>query len=377
MDLRARLWPGLTSRSVWLEIGLALAGCVVSGVGATTPTRSRLSEALLLLGAVVLGVLLALLRRRRPLLPFLVSAALAACSTDVNGGLVLTSYAVARYRGRWQDRLPAAVVGVVAAARPWAGGPLEEVLPRFSSALLIVLLPGVVGSWLRTRALLVDALQGRAERAERERELLARSAVLEERTRIAREMHDVVGHRVSLMVLQAGAIEMAAADPGKVAQLSGQVQTAGRQALDELRQLVGVLRAGDGDAPLAPAPGLADLPGLVERAVAAGMTVALNGSPQAPVDPAVGRAAYRVVQEALTNATRHAPGAPVTVTLDHRPEGLSVRVVNSPAARPVVAPPGGGFGLVGLGERVRILGGRLQSGPGADGGFVVEAVLPA
>ena len=106
---------------------------------------------------------------------------------------------------------------------------------------------------------------------------MARDAVLTERTRIAREMHDAVGHRVSLMVLQAGAIEMAAHDPGRVEQLAGQVQTAGRQALDELRQMVGVLRGGDvdDDAPLGPQPGLDDLPRLVEHAREAGMTVDL------------------------------------------------------------------------------------------------------
>ncbi len=118
------------------------------------------------------------------------------------------------------------------------------------------------------RAELLAALRERAERAEAERELLARDAVLTERTRIAREMHDAVGHRVSLMVLQAGAIEMAAGDRARVEQLAGQVQTAGRQALDELRQAVGVLRAGEDDsgddaAPLAPQPGLDDLEGLV------------------------------------------------------------------------------------------------------------------
>jgi signal transduction histidine kinase len=192
-------------------------------------------------------------------------------------------------------------------------------------------------------------------------------------------MHDAVGHRVSLMVLQAGAIEMAAGDRPRVEQLAGQVQTAGRQALDELRQAVGVLRNGeDDDAPLAPQPGLDDLERLVGECRAAGMTVELRrAAGSAPVDPAVSRAAYRIVQEALTNGGKHAPGAPVTVTIERPDGGVVVRVVNGPARRPAEAPPGGGFGLVGLRERVRTLGGRLRAEPRLDGGFLVEAVLPA
>jgi signal transduction histidine kinase len=156
------------------------------------------------------------------------------------------------------------------------------------------------------------------------------------------------------------------------------VQAAGRQALDELRQMVGVLRAGevDEEAPLGPQPGLTDLPRLVTQSREAGMQVRLDGEPQAAVDPVVGRAAYRIVQEALTNAGKHAPGAPVTVTVDRAADALQIRVVNGPSAGPIREAPSGGFGLVGLGERVRTLGGRLTAEPRLDGGFSVEAVLP-
>jgi signal transduction histidine kinase len=202
--------------------------------------------------------------------------------------------------------------------------------------------------------------------------------VLTERTRIAREMHDAVGHRVSLMVLQSGAIEMAAADSERVEQLARQVQTAGRQALDELRQMVGVLRAGDADdaTPLGPQPGLGDLTRLVAQAGEAGMDVELRPLPAEPVDPAVGRAAFRIVQESLTNAAKHAPGAAVCVTVDRAPGELLVRVVSGAGAAPG-EPASGGYGLVGLAERVRTLDGRLSAEPRLDGGFVVEAVLPA
>jgi signal transduction histidine kinase len=190
-------------------------------------------------------------------------------------------------------------------------------------------------------------------------------------------MHDAVGHRVSLMVLQAGAIEMAAGDRDRVEQLAGQVQSAGRQALDELRQMVGVLRAGETeDAPLSPQPGLAALPRLIDESRQAGMAVQLTGLPDGTaLDPAVSRAAYRIVQEALTNAGKHAPGAPVQIAVEGSAEQLVVRVVNGPAHASEPA-PGGGYGLVGLAERVRTLGGRLTAEPRLDGGFLVEAVLP-
>jgi signal transduction histidine kinase len=170
---------------------------------------------------------------------------------------------------------------------------------------------------------------------------------------------------------------MAAADRQRVEQLAGQMQTAGRQALDELRQMVGVLRTGEAeDAPLVPQPGLDALNRLVEESRQAGMAVRLTGLPDgARVDPAVSRAGYRIVQEAVTNAGKHAPGAEVSVTVEQRPGELVVRVVNGAGGTSMAV--SGGYGLVGLGERVRTLGGRLTVGPRLDGGFEVEAVLPA
>jgi signal transduction histidine kinase len=223
------------------------------------------------------------------------------------------------------------------------------------------------------------AAEQRATQLERDQHERARAAVGDERARIAREMHDVVGHRVSLMVLQAGAIEMAAADRERVEQLACQVQVAGRQALDELRQAVGVLRDGEDDgAPLAPQPGLDDLERLVKECRAAGMTVELDRPPAeaAPIDAVVSRAAYRIVQEALTNAAKHAVGAAVTVTVEQAPDQLVVRVVNGAPREPSQG-SGGGFGLVGLRERVRTLNGSLRAEPRLDGGFLVEAVLPS
>lgn len=390
MRLRDRLWPGLDAHGIWLELHVAVSCAAVVAFEVAALNPGPLGSLLLVLVGVGLGLLLLLVRRRAPLLPFAVGAALAAI--DVSTGLLVSAYAVARYVPSWRTLAVAGGIGGVLALQPWEHETRSDWIGGIGTAALLVVLPGALGVWQRTRAELLTALRERAEKAEAERELLARDAVLTERTRIAREMHDAVGHRVSLMVLQAGAIEMAAQDPGRVEQLAGQVQTAGRRALDELRQMVGVLRAGevDEEAPLGPQPGLEDLPRLVAQAREAGITVELD-LPEAAVSPPVGRAAYRIAQEALTNAGRHAPGAAVTVTVTRTAGELAVRVVNGPPHVPAgtygspdvsaeTSPAGasaGGFGLVGLAERVRTLGGRLTAEPRLDGGFCVEAVLPA
>lgn len=374
MRLRARIWPGLRTRGIVLEVVLALLSTLAISAGGATGDRGPVSWpgfAVLVTAAFVLTLTL---RRRAPFWPFLLSALVSLLSPAINGALTVLGYAVGRYDGRWRARIAAAVTGVLVVARPWDGGPAGEQVSRWLGGAVLVLLPGAIGIYVRTRAQLLAALHERAERAEAEQELLARDAVLTERTRIAREMHDAVGHRVSLMVLQAGAIEMAAGDRDRVATLAGQVQTAGRQALEELRQMVGVLRADAEDAPLAPQPRLEDLPRLVDQSREAGMRVELRGHLPA-VDPAVDRAAYRIVQEALTNSGKHAPGAAVTITVEQPPGELVVRVINGPG-RATEPGFGGGYGLVGLAERVRTLGGRLTAEPRLDGGFLVEAVLP-
>jgi signal transduction histidine kinase len=330
--------------------------------------------------ALAVGIAALLVRRRRPLLFAAVVAVAGLSRADVSAGLPFAGYALGRYQP--PGRLRWGVVGVLAlaGARPWQLTSVPVAIGHLAGAGVLILLPGAVGAWVRTRAELLTALVERAERAESEQQLRSREAVLSERARIAQEMHDVVGHRVSLMVLQAGAIEMASSDPAKVLLLAGQVQDAGRRALEELRQVVGLLRTEDdaSPVPLAPQPSLADLDDLLAGSRDAGVEVALDrrGVPR-PLDPTVERAAYRVVQEALTNAGKHAPGAPVSITLDYQPAELAVAVVNRRATRPPTAMPSGGHGLVGLRERVRAVGGELRAEPRLDGGFVVEAVLPA
>jgi len=380
MGLRARLWPGLSARSIWFEVLIAVIGGLSVSAVSWAPGPGQVPVSTATSASIVVSLALLFLRRRAPLVPFLLAAALGAMTPAIGGSLPLSAYAVGRYTDNWRVRSIAAVVGAVAVSQFWTEPSFGEVIGGLASVAFVVLLPGAIGAWVRARADLMAALTERAERAEAERELMAREAIATERARIAREMHDAVGHRVSLMVLQAGAIEMAATDRDRVEQLACQVQVAGRQALDELRQAVGVLRDGEDDgAPLTPQPGLDDLERLVKECRAAGMTVDLTRPPAdaEPVEAAVSRAAYRIVQEALTNAGKHAPGAAVHVEVARQPGELLVRVVNGAAHEPATHTSSGGFGLVGLRERVRTLDGRLRSEARLDGGFVVEAVLPA
>jgi signal transduction histidine kinase len=375
----ARWWPD--RRALLLDVavsGLVLVAELTDAVLGGGPGNEQ-ATARSVPATAVLAAVAVLLRRRFPL-PLLAAAVVdGLLRGDVSFAMPFAAYAVARYgpqhRGRWIAIGMAALVEL----RVWELGSFNDAANNVATVSFLMLLPAAVGAWVRTRAELMTALVGRAERAEAEQQLRAREAVVQERTRIAQEMHDVVGHRVSLMVLQAGAIEMAAEDADRVRQLAGQVQDAGRRSLVELRQVVGLLHeTGDGAAvPLAPQPTLDDLDDLVAESRRAGVEVSLErrGRPR-PVDPTVGRTAYRVVQEALTNAGKHAPGGAVAVTLDLGPAELVVAVVNRRGARPVDPLPGGGYGLVGLRERVRTVGGTLRAEPRLDGGFAVEAVLP-
>ncbi|HEV2777971.1 MAG TPA: histidine kinase [Actinophytocola sp.] len=221
----------------------------------------------------------------------------------------------------------------------------------------------------RTHRRLVAALTDRAERAERER------AEAEERVRLAGEMHDVVTHRVSLMVLHAGALGMSAPDePTRAA--AETVRVAGREALNELRDLVGVLRNGQTGSRVPPdaAP---DLSTLVAEWRAAGLPVDLteDGNP-ACTSPAVGRTAYRIVQESLTNIGTHAPGAGATVRVRYGGDRVRLTIRNTPGTMTVNSGQSGS-GLLGLRQRVELVGGTLHAGPTPDGGFEVDATLPA
>jgi signal transduction histidine kinase len=207
----------------------------------------------------------------------------------------------------------------------------------------------------------------------------ARRAVLEERHRIAREMHDVVAHHMSLIAVRAETAPYRLSGlPDSVRDEFGSLSGAARAALADMRRLLGVLRD-DQPAGRAPQPQLSDLPALIDATRQAGVQVELS-LPTVPhqVSAGVGLCAYRIIQESLSNASRHAPGAAVTVSVDHDASGIILRVANGPCrpARAAGSVRGPGHGLAGMRERVALLGGSLSAVPAPGGGFVVSAVVP-
>ncbi|MFJ6211989.1 sensor histidine kinase [Streptomyces sp. NPDC092296] len=236
--------------------------------------------------------------------------------------------------------------------------------------------PAAMGLLVRTRAELTARLEELTRGRRREQRLLAERVLATERARLAREMHDVVSHQVSLISIQAGALQVGSADP--VAQDSGRtIRELSVRTLDELRHMVGVLRAAGGSTgELTPQPTLADLPGLIGGSGLDARTALEWGSRAWP--EAVERAAYRTVQEALTNIRKHAPGAEVAVLVRAEGDLLRVEVRNGPpdGGAERLRLPGGGHGLVGLRERAQLLGGLLTAGPLPGGGFLVRASLP-
>ncbi|MEV7471013.1 histidine kinase [Streptomyces kronopolitis] len=249
-------------------------------------------------------------------------------------------------------------------------------------SMVLTVSPLVAGYAVAVRRDFGRTAQARLEGLEREHQLRLEGARTAERARIAREMHDVVAHRVSSMVLTAGALRVgpASRDPA-VATAADRIGTDGRHALEELREVLGVLMPGrhtTRPCPEVPRPGAVQLTALVKQAADRGQQVELrvDGFPEALPWP-VQRALYRTGQEALTNAAKYAPGAAVTVALVCRVDGVHLTVTNTASTRPAVTDlPSGGNGLVGLAERARLLGGTLTAGPTDDHGFAVALTLP-
>lgn len=275
------------------------------------------------------------------------------------------AYAVGAFARRRAAWLPlcllagAALAGAAPASRPTA---------VVGIVVTVVAVPAVLGRYVASRR---DA-------AERERSRRADEVRREERLRLAAEVHDIVGHRLSAMVLQAGALELTAAE-GSTRRAAEELRAGGCVALDELRELVGLLSAADRAAPVVvePFPDLADLVAASES-VGIPVDVAEDGDPR-PVSPVVGRTAYRVVQEALTNVRKHAPDTRVRVRVSHRPDGVRLTIDNTApsAGASGLGSAGGGTGLLGLRRRVELVDGAVRAGPRPGGGFRVEAELPA
>jgi signal transduction histidine kinase len=290
-------------------------------------------------------------------------------------GTVLAAYGPFYYCKDRKDRRTAlAAVGVMTlvAARIW-----DPSAGVFTIAVLRTAVGPLLALYFSARHEMLQALRDRAERAERERYLLAEQARAEERARLAGEMHDVVTHRVSLMVLQAGALGISATD-GATRQAAEELRAAGVQALDELRDLVGILRTAPEDDE---APATAGLAELVAESTAVGTPAELveQGDP-ALASPVVGRTAYRIVREALTNVRKHAPGAHVAVRVSYGESQVALSVRNTAAPVPAasgLAATGSGLGLAGLRQRIELVHGTLHAGGTPDGGFCLEATMPS
>ncbi|KGN32073.1 histidine kinase [Knoellia sinensis KCTC 19936] len=286
---------------------------------------------------------------------------------------------------RWRDLLvvaPLAVVAGLGQERLYPGG---DELPAWAIVLFGLLVVGIViaiGWAMGSQRNLMESLRDRAVTAEREQQARVAQAQAAERTRIAREMHDVLAHRISLVAMHAGALsyrtDLSAEEQSTAAKT---IEENAHRALRDLRDVLGVLRdpmAPTGSGPEQPQPVIGDIARLVEEEQANGMRVSLAETLDGDVPDGLGRTAYRIVQEALTNARKHAPGTSVTVSLTGSPtDGLTVTVRNAALVSASASPlPDSGLGLIGLDERVALSGGRLRHGPDASGGYVVEAWIP-
>ena len=329
------------------------------------------------------------LRRRYPVAAFAVAVTGGALQVlfDVRPSgsdlaILVLIYTLAAYRPRRLSvpGLGVCLIGSITAVARFS--PPRAVLHWILGGLVIfcgtALIAWVLGDSMRYRRGYYLALEDRARQLEAERDAQAQIATAAERARIARELHDVIAHHVSVMVVQAdGARYMLRADPGRAETAVAAISRTGRQALAEMRRLLGVLRAGDEIAQLAPVPGLGQLRELLDEARNAGLSVdfALRGSPRRLPEGAE-LAAYRVVQESLTNTRKHGGlAAAARVSLDYQPDGLLVEVTDDGLGAAAV-PDGAGHGLTGMHERLSMYGGTVEAGPLAGGGYRVSAWLP-
>jgi signal transduction histidine kinase len=332
------------------------------------------------------ALVLPLLGRRRwpvPVFALIAAIAFAQWLSDVkafgDAALLAALYGVAVSQPRRVALAAAAVVelGVLLATLRWAA-PGNE-LRSFVGLSGLATAAYVLGTSTRTRRALVASLHERAERLERERDQQGELAAAAERARIARELHDVVAHNVSVMIALAdGASYAVDEEPARAKSAMRTASRTGRQALGELRRLLGVLRDSDGDAQFAPQPGLAQLDELLQDLRSAGVPVnyEVSGRPSSPLPAGLELAVFRIVQEALTNTLKHAgPGAEAHVRLLHGRDVLEVEVLDSGRLRPD-PPAGGSAGLRGMRERAAIYDGELNAGPAPDGGWRVHLVLP-
>ncbi|MDV5149243.1 histidine kinase [Streptomyces sp. SBC-4] len=380
--------PRRTVRDWIVDTSLFLLAALVGLVAADAGAQYSSEPVILFDQLVGAAACCALWLRRRWPVGLAVALSLVSVVAPVAGGAVLAAlFSVAVRRPfrevAWLGALAVAASTVQVFVRP---DPTLNAGIAILLGFVLILLVTAWGMLVRSRRQLVEALRERARRAEAEAELRAAQAQRLAREAIAREMHDVLAHRLTLLSVHAGALEFRPdAPPEQIARAAGVIRDSAHEALQDLREIIGVLRApgenGDGGGDR-PQPTLATLDALVAESREAGADVVLeldvdtaDGAPTVPAS--TGRTAYRIAQEALTNARKHAPGTKVTVTVSGRPgDGLDVTVRNPAPAGPVPHVPGSGQGLIGLTERAALAGGRMEHGPDPDGGFALHAWLP-
>jgi signal transduction histidine kinase len=377
--------PVRRTRRDWIVDTVLFLLAVAVGSAALADEVSRGLGGTLLVVDAIAGAALCValwLRRRWPVALGLGSLPLLAFSTSAGPAGAIILFTVAAYR-RWQ--LAFLVAGLQLALVPiyHAVHPDADTMPAAAYYLISVLGIAAIVAWgmfLRGRR---QSRRERKRHAEAEQQLRVEQIRLAERERIAREMHDVLAHRISLLSLHAGALEFHPdAPPEEIARAAAVIRASAHQALEDLRAVIGVLRDGtDGETPPPPQPTLTVLPALLEESLAAGMQLRadVRVADLATVPDAVGRNALRIVQEALTNARKHAATAAVELRIEGAPgEGLTIEVCNPAPVVAAGAPeiPGSGTGLVGLAERAVLSGGRLEHGLDEHGDFQLRAWLP-
>jgi signal transduction histidine kinase len=390
MDKVARWLRRLRANPRWFDSALALAAAGLStAFFVVHPADSGLPRGTFVLGCglVLLHTLPLAARRQFPL---------AVLATSVASGLAFVAlglppdilwvaipvavYSVAAYGDRWVSLAGLVVAELGSVANQLTPGRFQA--PTVVSNALFIAAAWLLGHFVGVRRLYVLQLEDRTAELEQAREELARRAVTEERLRLARELHDVVAHAMSVIAVQSGVgAHVADTQPKEAARALGAIEATSRAALEELRRLLGVLRQADeprGD--LAPVPGLADLEGLLAEVTKAGLAVKLqvNGT-RPPLPAGVDLSAYRIVQEALTNVVKHAGSARAQVVVGYGDQDVTVEIIDD--GRGAVTSvsdgrAGTGHGLIGMRERVAAFGGELEVGPRAGGGFRVAARLP-
>jgi signal transduction histidine kinase len=386
-------WVRRLPASAWVfDSALALvAAGLVTALFVPMPRSSGLPRGMLALGygLVLLHTLPLVARRRFPgtVLALVVASGLAGAALGlppffVGPAILVAVYSVAAYGSRW-----VAVAGLALAEVGLAAVPRTAFGIEFEGPALVVFMGLLAAAWLlgqfaHNYRAYAARLEERTTELEQARDELARRAVVEERLRLARELHDVVAHAMSVIAVQSGVgAHVADTNPQEAAKALAAIEATSRAALEELRRLLGVLRQEDEpQGALAPVPGLADLDSLLAEVGKAGLAVKLqiNGT-RPPLPAGVDLSAYRIVQEALTNVVKHAGPAHAQVVVGYRDQDVTLEVIDDGRGAVTSASDGRvgtGHGLIGMRERVQVFGGDLQTGPRPGGGFRVAARLP-